>query len=620
VEEPGFLDRFRIFLHSREFRFMEKWIPLAIIIGFLSGLGAVAFELVLEEVYELFLYGIAGFREPPTGIESLRYVMPTPNPLLLAASLGLGAFLSAAISLALAPEAGGEGTDAAIEAYHYKDGQIRARVPFVKLLTSSLTIGSGGSAGKEGPIAQIGGGFGAALIDLLHLTPKDRRLALAIGMGSGIGAIFKAPFGGALLSSELFYISDFEPEALPPAFIASIVSYGVFAWVFGLHPMFVIPDLSGLVAELNSPEMLVIFGLLGLVNGLLGFIYIFTYESVEGFFQKLPIPRIAKPVLGAVLVALIGWFAPQVLGGGYGWIQLLLLDDTRYFPLLLLAALPFLKILATSITIGSGGSGGVFAPTLVIGSFTGALFWTLLKQYIPGFNLPLAPFVVLGMMSYLGGAGKVPISVILMVSEMTNGYVLFAPSLISTTIAYVVTGDMSIFPSQVYSRGESPAHEESRLGLLHILIRRVGITHPIFTGTRVKEAMVKPVLVFRCSDTVASAIARALRTPHRTFPVVDDQGRFIGLVELQDLLELPEDRLDMELCYIGLHRIPTITPDATLKEAIDRMFDYESDRLAVVDPEGRLLGLLTVKEIIRLFAHRKISVSSRRRRGGAGEQ
>jgi len=613
-ERIGPLERFRIFLHSREFRFMEKWIPLSIIIGFLSGLGAVAFELILEKVYDIFLYGIAGFYEPPTGIESLRYVMPRPSLPLLVVSLALGAFLSAAISLALAPEAGGEGTDAAIEAFHYKDAQIRARVPFVKLFTSSLTIGSGGSAGKEGPIAQIGGGFGAALIDLLHLTPKDRRLALAIGMGSGIGAIFKAPFGGALLSSELFYISDFEPEALPPAFIASIVSYGVFAWVFSLRPMFVIPDLSGLVAELNSPLMLLIFGLLGLVNGLLGFVYIFTYQAVEGFFEKLPAPRLLKPVLGAALVAALGWYAPQILGGGYGWIQLLLLDDLRYFPIYLLLLLPFLKILATSLTIGSGGSGGVFAPTLVIGSFTGALFWSLLKLYMPGFNLPLAPFVVLGMMSYLGGAGKVPISVILMVSEMTNGYVLFAPSLISTTIAYVVTGDMSIFPSQVYSRGESPAHEESRLGLLHILIRRVGIDHPLFTRTRVKEAMVKPILVFRCSDTVADAISRALRTPHRTFPVVDDQGRFLGLVELQDLLELPEDRLDIELCYVDIHKIPTIEADATLRDAIDRMFDYESDRLAVVDGEGRLLGLLTVKEIIRLFAHRKLSVRERRRR------
>ncbi len=617
MEELSFLDRFRIFIHSREFRFMEKWIPLAIIIGFLSGLGAVAFELILDEIYDLFLYGIAGFREPPTGIEALRYVMPRPSLLLLVASLLLGAFLSTAISLLVAPEAGGEGTDAAIEAYHYKDAEIRARVPFVKLLTSSLTIGSGGSAGKEGPIAQIGGGFGATLVELLHLTPKDRRLALAIGMGSGIGAIFKAPFGGALLSSELFYIADFEPEALPPAFIASIVSYGVFAWVFSLRPIFVIPDLSGLLAELNSPLMLFLFGVLGLINGLLGFVHIFTYENIERFFQRLRVPRIVKPLIGAFAVAVIGWFAPQVLGGGYGWIQLLLLDDTRYYPLLLLALLPFLKILATSLTIGSGGSGGMFAPTLVIGSFTGALFWSLLRLYMPGFNLPLAPFVVLGMMSYLGGVGKVPISVILMVSEMTNGYVLFVPSLISTTIAYVVTGDMSIFPSQVYSRGESPAHEESRLGLLHILIRRVGPDHPVFRETRVRDVMVKPTLILRCSDTVSDALARALRTPHRTFPVVDDQGRYVGLVELQDMLALPEDRLDMELCYVDMHRAPTIEPHARLKEAVDRMFDYESDKLVVVDSEGRLLGLLTVKEIIRLFAHRKLSVSERRRRGEA---
>lgn len=606
-------EKLRLFFHSKEFKFMEKWIPLSIIIGILSGFGAVIFELTLRMFSNIFLLGIVGFKEPEPGIYAAEYTMAPIDFTRLVIALVLGGLLSGLITWLTAPEAGGEGTDAAIEAYHFKEGHIRGRVPLIKLITSSITIGSGGSAGKEGPIAQIGGGLGSLLVDFLHLSPKDRRMALAIGMGSGIGAIFKAPFGGALLSSELFYISDFEPEVLPPAFISSIVSYAVFAWVFGLEPMFVIGNLQGLLYELNSPLLLFIFGILGLVNGIMGFIYIYTFAAVEHIFKKLPVHQVIKPAIGAFFVAIIGYFAPHILGGGYGWLQLLIFGEEKYFPLYLLFLLPFLKILTTSLTIGSGGSGGVFAPTLIIGGFTGAVVWEIVKMMIPSFDIPMAPFIILGMMSFLGGAGKVPISVILMVSEMTEGYVLFAPSLISTTIAYIVTGDMSIFQSQVYNRSESPAHEESKLGLLRTLLRKIGDENEILLTKKARDVMVRPRVVFSSTERIAKVIDMALKTPYRTFPVVDNNGRFIGLVELQDLLLLPEQRLEMEVCYANLHRIPTVEPTASLRDLVDLMFEYETDRIGVVDADGRLLGLITVKEILKEFAHEKLTTRKIRR-------
>lgn len=599
--------KLRHFFQSKEIKYMEKWIPLSILIGILSGLGAVIFEITLGWCSNTFLLGIAGFEEPEPGMSAIDYTMPSVNFVRLVLALVLGGLLSGLITWLTAPEAGGEGTDAAIEAYHFKEGHIRGRVPLIKLITSSITIGSGGSAGKEGPIAQIGGGLGSLLIDFLHLSPKDRRMALAIGMGSGIGAIFKAPFGGALLSSELFYISDFEPEVLPPALISSMVSYIVFSWIFGLEPIYVIGNLQGLLYELNSPFMLFIFGILGLINGIMGLIYIHTFDAVEQAFKELPVHQAIKPAIGAFLVAIIGYFAPHILGGGYGWLQLLIFGEEKYFPLYLLFFLPFLKILATSLTIGSGGSGGVFAPTFIIGGFTGAVVWEIVRMIVPGFDVPPAPFVILGMMSFLGGAGKVPVSVILMVSEMTGGYVLFAPSLVSTTLAYVLTGDRSIFESQVYDRSLSPAHEESKLGLLRILLSKIGYENEILLRKKARDIMVKPQLVFRSSEKIADVIDKALKTPYRCFFVVDKNGRLLGLVELQDLLILPEQRLDMEVYYVNLHKIPTVPPTARLREIIDLMFEYESDRIAVVDAEDKLLGLITVKEILKEFAHEKLT-------------
>ena len=275
----------------------------------------------------------------------------------------VGGLLGGIIVFGLAPEAEGHGTDAAIEAFHEKGGRIRAHIPFVKLVASSLTIGSGGSAGREGPTAQIAAGFGSWLGGLFDLSAADRRTALAVGVGAGIGAIFKAPLGGAILSAEILYVRDFELDALVPGFIASVVGYSIFGAWAGWEPVFG----KGLGLTFSQPDSLVWYAALGIACGLGGIGYVRAFYGSRRLFHAVPLPRFIKPAIGGLGVGLIALVYPQVLSMGYGWLQLAIDGNSQALGLDTMVVLVVVKVVTTSLTIGSGGSGGVFAPGLFIG-------------------------------------------------------------------------------------------------------------------------------------------------------------------------------------------------------------------------------------------------------------
>ena len=264
-----------------------------------------------------------------------------------------------------------------LTAFHNKDGYIRRRVPLIKLIASAITIGSGGSAGREGPVALIGAGFGSTIADIFKLDARDRRIALAVGIGAGIGSIFKAPLGGALISAEILYRRDFEFETLLPSFIASIVGYSVYASWSGWAPVFSINT----AFTFSHPGQLLGFAILGVVCGLFGILYGRTFYWIRDFFRALKLPNYIKPAIGGLIVGVIGVFLPQILGMGYGWVQFAINGNTAILPLGIMIAVLFGKILATSLSVGSGGSGGVFAPGLVIGGMVGGVTWTLLHNF-----------------------------------------------------------------------------------------------------------------------------------------------------------------------------------------------------------------------------------------------
>ena len=324
-----------------------------------------------------------------------------------------------------------------------------------------------GSAGREGPAAQISAGFGSLLSRRLQLSPQDSRIAVAVGVGSGIGAIFRAPLGGAVLGAEILYRDDLEPEALFPSLVASIVGFSVFGAVEGFDPIF--GTLNS--AVFDRPVQLVYYAVLGIAAGLVGRLYSRGFYGVVSLRHKLPGPDMLKPAIAGVAVGLIGLAFPAVLATGYGWLQRGMQNGLPDLALWMVLALPFVKILATSLSIGSGGSGGIFGPGMFIGGFVGLGLWRLLHDVAPGMPALPAPFIVVGMIACFGSIAHAPLGLMLMVAEMTGSLALLPPAMVAVGLATLMVGDDTIYESQLRSRADAPA--PSRRGRAPTTERRV---------------------------------------------------------------------------------------------------------------------------------------------------
>ena len=438
--------------------YLRKWLILGIAIGVIAGLGAVVFYLALKYAGEYLLGDLGGYRPPTAAGDggdrgSTGFSRPWAIPLV---TFG-GALVSAVIVAKLAPEAEGHGTDSAIEAVHTDPRSIRARAVLVKMVSSALTIGSGGSAGREGPTAQISAGFGSLLARRLDLSDVDGRVAVSLGIGSGIGAIFGAPLGGAVLAASIVYREDFDYRSLVPGFITSGTAYAVYGAFLGYEPLFgfVAPDYR------FDPAQLGWFLVLGIVSAAFGYLYAKVFYGTVALTRRLPGGKVIKPAVGGLLVGLLALLIPQILSSGYGWVQLASATDTLMtIPLWIVLILPLAKIVATSLSIGSGGSGGIFGPGMVIGGFVGAAIWRLADLAgLPAIPTGPGVFVVVAMMACFGSVAHAPLAVMIMVAEMTGSFAVLPGAMITVGIAYLVItrSDVSIYQSQRLNRESAEA-------------------------------------------------------------------------------------------------------------------------------------------------------------------
>ena len=369
-----------------------------VLLGVVGALSAQAFTFLLRWSQAFFLGWLAGYRPP--GLISdgtLAAAGAGAHGLwLIPVSTTLGGLLAGLIVYSLAPEAEGHGTDAAVNAFHNLAGVIRTRVPFIKMAASAITIGSGGSAGREGPTALISAGIGSAYARRLGRSEEETRLLLLVGMASGLSAIFRSPIGSAIFAIEVLYSeTEFESGALVFTMLGSIVAYTLNGFFVGFRPLFAVPR------QLARPSALdyLWYLALGIACGAVATILPMALYTVRDLFRRIPCRSHFKPAIAGLAVGLVALALPQLLGGGYGWIQAAI--DGRIAGGLLLC-LAFGKILTFSLTIGSGGSGGVFAPSL----FTGAMLGGFLS---PIFHQPPAAFVVVGMAAVFGAPPASPL-------------------------------------------------------------------------------------------------------------------------------------------------------------------------------------------------------------------
>ena len=482
-----------------------------------------------------------------------------------------------------APEAEGHGTDAAISAVHHNPRGIRFRAVIVKIVASALTIGSGGSGGREGPTGQISAGFASLLARELDLSPADARIAVVTGIGSGIGAIFGAPLGGAVLATEILYRDDFDAEALLPSFVASLVGYIIFGAVVGFTPIF---GFAGSY-HFTDPARLPWFALIGVLGGLIGLLYAKSFYGIADLFGRLVLPRWVKPAIGGAIVGLIALAVPEVLGTGYGWIQQGLGRQLLTLPLWIVLILPFARILATGLSIGSGGSGGIFGPGLVIGAFIGASVWRLFEPLVPSLGHNPAPYVIIGMMCCFGGISRAPLAVMLMVAEMTGSLSILGPAMIAVGLAWFIVrhSDDTIYRSQLRSRADAPAH-------------RLVMGMPILASVPIHHAMATPRLVITGGTSATTARQKLIQHGLTGAPVVDGQGRFEGTISLRSLDEGEEDGGRRLASFVDVSA-PTVSESANLDVAVDAMTTSTQHWVSVLDAERKVIGTIATSDVVK---------------------
>lgn len=443
----------------------------SVLLGLVGAAGALAFHWMLTFCSWLFLNRLAGYVLPDVAQSIAPKSIAVPHfDWWIPVATTVGGLLSGLLVFTFAPEAEGHGTDTVVNAFHRMAGKIRARVPALKMVASAITIGSGGSAGREGPTALIAAGFGSIYANLTKRSDQERRFLIIVGMSAGLSAVFRSPIGTAIFAVEVLYSAmEFESHILIYTLLSSVVAYAANGVFFGMKPLFQVPSRLLLPDYHYYPWYVA----LGLASGLLATFLPVVFYGMRDLFHAIPCPRVFKPAIGGLGVGIIALFFPQVLGGGYGWMQM---SIGGFLPLHLLLALLFLKMLSLSLTVSSGGSGGVFAPSMFIGAMLGGSLAALFHQ-------PAAGFVIVGMAAVFGAAARVPMATILMVSEMTGGYQLLVPAGLAVILAFLLQTWLSrslryhsLYEAQVKTYAQSPAHYVEEMNYAIDLIRAHRIT------------------------------------------------------------------------------------------------------------------------------------------------
>lgn len=578
---------------------------LCVIVGIVAGLGAIAFFWMLETANYLFLEQTAGFH-PPVAEGELKLFPESHTPLrrwVLFFMPAFGGLISGYIVYKFAPEAAGHGTDAAIESYHYNEGRVRGPiVPIVKAISSSITIGTGGSGGREGPIAQIGASMGSILATRINLTAAERRVLMSAGKAAGIGAIFHAPLAAAIFAAEILYKDmDLEHEVLVPSFISSIVAYSIFAAKYGWDPVFVTPDFV-----FNQPLQLFPYLILAGVVALGAIVYVRVFYGVHDRFEGLKkIPNHVKPAIGGLVVGLIGLAVPYSLGTGYGVIQQAFTSELSIGLLLAIAAA---KIMTTSFSIASGGSGGVFGPALVIGGALGGVVGQIAARWLPGLDIDPGAFVMVGMAGFFAAAANCPISTLIMVGEMTNNYHLLVPSMLVCITAYLIATKFTLYRAQLQSRLEAPT---KMANMMVAVLRKLSIKNSIWNTNERPSA--EDFVTVQRNLPLGEMIRRISNSDQETFPVLDKEGRMTGVVDWDDIRRVLGDEmtiLDLLIAEDLERPAVTIRLEDTLLTAVQKINASDVSELVIVEEADDTKPLATLSHNMVLRAYNRATLST----------
>lgn len=550
-------------------------ILLAAIIGCVTGVVAIAFHKSLE-------WASAFVLSPFQGENALPWWCFAPVPAIGGLLVGFILF-----KITKTPEAAGQGTDNMIHSFHHKGGKIRRRVAPVKFLTSVITLSTGGSAGYEGPVSQIGSGVASGICRLFRMPRSLHGIFMLAGTAAGLGAIFKAPLAGALTSVEVLYREDFESNAFVTSIVASVTSFTIYIAFVGATPVFAVTPLFPFT---NFYELLAC-ALLGVLCAPFSYFYVKFYEKTEKSFAHLKINNAFKPAIGGLLTGLLILAYPEVAGGDFTAVGNLFTNllPTTFLGVMMLLGIVLAKIIATGFTVGSGGSGGVFGPSLFIGGFLGAAFAGIFEIIFPGLLRVPEAMILVGMGAFFAGAAKAPIAGVVMVCEMTGSYSLLPGLLMSSVMHIAFSRSWSIYKSQMKNKFSSPAH-------------RGEMDQDVLRVVQVKEVMtLQELCPLRGSDPLMGVLPYI--DSSSVYPVYEE-NEYLGLLDMSVLR-------NTYMAAPGMLRHLLIS-DCTVKaplllasqdlHAASRIFVRTGvSELCVKNAKGEIIGVLTHSSIFKVY-------------------
>ncbi len=548
---------------------------LAAFIGFLSGYGAVLFRLLIKVTQYIF-YGHTG------DILSFSHALPLYTIVGIPC---LGGLMVGLIVTFAASEAKGHGVPEVMEAVALRNGRIRKRVAAAKIMASAICIGSGGSVGREGPIVQIGSSLGSTVSQVFNVARANQKTMVGCGAAAGIAATFNAPIAGVLFALEIL-LGDFGIASFSPVVLSSVTATTISRHYFGDFPAFTIP-----AYHLKTLWEFAIYPFLGLFAGLVAILFIITLYKAEDLFDNLPIPQWLKPALGGLLLGLILIKFPQVFGVGYGAINEALFNRLSG---VFLISLVFLKIAATSITLGAGGSGGIFAPSLFIGAMAGGFFGWVANLLFPSLTASPAAYALVGMGAVVAGTTHAPITAIIIIFEMSGNYKIILPMMITCILSTMLASSLkkgSIYTIKLLRRGV-----EISGGMEQNLLRSMEVGQFMMKDPpTVPEGM--PLL----------ELIRTFKTEDVSYlHVVDGKGDLTGIISFRDIRPLfQEEELHLLVVAkdVATTDLKTVMAHDSILKALQAMGDLGISQLPVIGGENgkKVIGILRDKDVIAAY-------------------
>lgn len=551
---------------------------MAVAVGLLAGAGNVVYRYLIHLVHQ-------GVFE--TGWQVLGLDYGFPLLLLLPLLPTAGAALLIPLDMLFPGEVRGYGLPRFLETVNLKGAVFRARTLVVKSLASAITIGTGGSAGTEGPIAQIGGTLGSLVGQVLRVGQERMRTLVACGVAGGISGTFNAPIAGVFFAHEIVLLRNFDATSFTPIVISSGLGALVTRMIEGNRPAFEVPRHY----VLRSPWEIVFYCLLGVVVALAAVAFIRSFYDLTDRFARWKAPDRLKPLVGAALTGVIGIALPQVLGDGYEHIEQALAGQIGGW---LLLGLALAKILATGLTLGSGNAGGVFAPSLFIGAALGGAFGSLVHALFPNLAAGPGAYALVGMGGFLAAATHAPMTAMFLIFEMTGEYSVILPIMFACVIGYTVC--------RYFERESIDTLELARRGIHLEEGREVGLLESIRAG----DIMNPDVEVIHEGTPLRRLLAVIPSSRHVTFPLVDSNDRLTGILSLQDLREVAYEEGLEDLIVakeLGTPDVITIFPDENLRHALAKIGYRNIEHLPVVSREDprKVIGMLSRRDILAAY-------------------